>query len=553
MTLAEKLIAQAASLDTQRLVHESLWDELGSICFPRHGTLSNQRNPSNYGQPDRARMAASFDDTAKRACNTLAHGQASRITPMGSRWFVLRPPGDLARNQAAANWYARCTEILTLILAQSNFYNRAFQSYQHRGGYGISAMEITSGKENRGLHYRTLPIGTYSIAENSMDEVDTVFRTYYRSPSQMVETWGEKGIPAEVRKKFETPDSRHLQTEKVIHAITPRTERDPRKFLDPSNKPIASVHIHADTQTILTDSGFDSMPIAVSRWQTSPNSPYGWGPADYALTEAAQANFIQEMLDVLAETAAFPRILTGSSFKDEIDFSAMGVTQYDPLAGDTTRPQEWLTNGRYDIGKDRLGDKQRAIEQAFFVDLFTAISNLSPTATATQVSAIVSESRELFHPIFANMTKEKLTPLLRRSFSLCLAQGIMPPPPAAVVQGDDISAFIADPDVEFVSAMALALEQTQMGKLNDLIAVLTPLAQVDPTYLDFLNPDTVGAHLSRAQGLPSIFLRTPEQLEALQQARAQAAQAQQAAQASQAVRNLGGVDETAKAAQLLNS
>lgn len=547
-TRAKQLLDQCASLDAMRLTQESIWDELARICFPRHKSILAKH--SGDSQPDRGRIAENFDGTAMRACNTLATGQAARITPMGARWFILRPPSRLQGMRAAENWFARCTEILTAKLASSNFYNRAFECYQSRGAFGISALECTSGANGRGLHFRALPIASYAIAENSLDEVDTIFRTYQRTPAQLAEQFGLEKLAGDVRKKFEDASSRHKATETIIHAIMPRRDRDPRK-VDALNKPVASIHIHKATESILLESGFDSMPIAVSRWQTNSLSPYGWAPADYALPEAAQANFQEQMLDVLAETAAFPRVLYPAGMKDEIAFEAMGLTSFDPAAGENAHPREWLTGGRYDIGKDRAQDKRRAIEEAFFVQLFTAISQLSPTATATQVQAIVGESREMFHPIYSNMVREFHTPILRRAFSLLMLQGEMPEPPPAVIESDDLGAFIADPEVEYVSVMAMALEQSQLSKFNDLITIMAPLSAQDPTWLQTLNPEIITPHFVRLQGLPANFNRTDEQLEEIAQAQQAQAQAAQAAQAAQSVKALGGVDEAQRAAQLM--
>lgn len=547
MENAKKLLDQCQALDTLRSPQESVWDELGRICFPRHKSITNKATDN---LPDRGRIAENFDGTAMRACNTLATGQAARITPMGARWFILRPPARLQGNRSAENWFARCTEILTAKLAASNFYNRAFECYQSRGAFGISALECTSGANSRGLHFRALPIATYSIAENSLDEVDTVFRTHTRSPSQLAEQFGLNSLPKCVREKLDKPELRHKNTETIVHAVFPRKDRDPRK-VDAINKPVASIHIHKETQTILLESGFDSMPVAVSRWQTNSLSPYGWAPADYALPEAAQANFQEQMLDVLAETAAFPRVLYPAGMKSEIAFEAMGLTSFDPAAGENAIPREWLTGGRYDIGKDRAQDKRKAIEDAFFVQLFTAISQLSPQATATQVQAIVGESREMFHPIYSNMVREFHTPILRRAFSLLMLQGEMPPPPPSVIESDDLGAFIADPEVEYVSVMAMALEQNQLSRFSDLITIMAPLSGQDPTWLENLNPEIITPHFVRLQGLPANFNRTDEQLAAIGQAKQQQAQAAQAMQAAQAVKNIGGVDEAQKAAQMM--
>jgi hypothetical protein len=151
------------------------------------------------------------------------------------------------------------------------------------------------------------------------------------------------------------------------------------------------------------------------------------------------------------------------------------------------------------------------------------------------------------------MVREWTTPTLRRCWQLLMMEGVMPPPPAAVIQSDDLSAFIAEPDVEYVSAMALALEQGHLSKLNNIIAVITPLAMADPAWLRPLNPETIVPHLLRAEGLPVEFLRTEKQLEALAAQEQAAQQAMAAQQASEAVRNMGGVDETAKSAQMLQA
>ena len=545
--LADTVSRQIAALDADRLPWEGLWQELAEVCHPRRNTI--QQGTGRDTTPDRSSIAWSFDGTAMRANSTLASGQSARITPMGARWFVLRPPAELNDSAAAQEYYARATEILVAKLGASNFYNRANECYLDRGAFGISALETTSGKNGRGLHFRALPCGSYSIAQNSLDEVDVIASTTCYTPAQMREAFGEENLPPSVRSLFDEPAKRFTSKQTVQRLIVPRSDRDPRK-MDSKNKPIASYHIHKESNTILLESGFDEIPIAVSRWSMWGDSPYGWSPAYHALPEAAQLNFLEQMLDTLAETAAFPRVLYPAGFKEEIDFSALGLTCYDPSLGG--EPKEWLTNGRYDIGKDRSAEKRRAIEAAFHVELFNAISHLDPSATATQISAIVSESRELFHPIYSNMVREFLTPVLRRSFALLVRSGEIPPPPQDVLLRDDLGAYLADPEVDYVSAMALAMEQSHLAGLGDILAITGQLATLDPTFLDSLNPRTLLPHFARAKGLPTILLRTEKQLAELDAARAEAAQQQQAVAATEAVRNLGGARETMDAAQQLS-
>lgn len=543
--LSDNISRQVSALDGERTPWEGLWQELAEVVHPRRATIQKQQPAT----PDRSSLASTFDGTAMRANGTLAAGQSARITPMGARWFVLRPPADQQENGIALDYYHRASEVLSSKLLTSNFYNRAHECYLDRGAFGISALETTSGKDGKGLHFRTIPVGSYSIAQNNLDEVDTIASSCFYTPAQMAQEFGMDALPEEVRKLYDDPSNRFTAKQEVSRLIIPRIDRDPRKT-DATNKAIASYHLHKASETVIRESGFDEIPVAVSRWSTWGDSPYGWAPAYHALPEASQLNFLEQMLDTLAEVAAFPRVLYPDGMKEEIDFAALGLTSFDP-SNPNAVPREWLTGGRYDIGKDRSNDKRQAIKEAFFVELFNAISHLDPSATATHISAIVSESRELFHPIYSNMVREFLTPVLRRAFALLVRSGEIPPPPAEILSEDDLGLFLADPEVEYVSAMALALEQSHLTSIQDILTVTAPLAQLDPTFLDSINPSTLIPHFFHAKGLPSILLRSEKQLAELGAARAAQAEQQQAMAASEAVRNLGGAQQTLQTAQQL--
>lgn len=527
---SDKIKGYCEALDAERRPWDALWQELADVVHPRRSLIARQTTT-----PDRQRLAEAFDGTAMRANRTLANGQAARITPMGARWFGLKPAADLEDNAVAVKYFQRCGEILSGRLAASNFYNRAHEHYLDRGAFGIAATEVTGGAGGKGLHFRSYPVGSYSVAHNARDEVDTLARTFQLRPAQILEMFPDS-TPECVRKALAEPKEAVAPWE-LKHLIRPRLDRDPRK-IDELNKAYESVYLLVKEGVILGESGFDSFPVAVSRWELWGDSPYGWAPSYLALPEASQANFLEQMLDTLAELAAFPRVRYPANLKGDVDFAALGLTCYDPSNGH--KPEEWLTGGRYDVGKDRSADKRRAIEEAFFVPLFNAVSQLNRDATATEVRAIVSESRELFHPIFANLTREFLAPLLKRAFAILLEQGELPPPPPEVLKTGNLGVFMDDPAVEYTSAMALALEQSQLANFADCIATLAPLALQDPGVWDFLDMDQIGPAFLRYKGLPAGFVRDPQVIASMRAARAEAAQAAQAEAAAGAVQKLGG-------------
>ena len=465
---AEDILSHGAALDSLRLPWDGLYQELADVVHPRRSMMAgNGASRTHLHGPDQSRTRDSFDGTAMRANRTLANGQAARITPMGARWFALRPPDELADMPAAVAWYQKCGEILARKFQSSNFYNRAHEHYLDRGAFGTAATEVLPGKNNRGLHFRSLAVGSFSIANDDKDEVDTITRVFPLNAKQMVQKYGRERLPESVLKKLADPRE-SLAPLFVRHTIRPRLDRDPRKS-DSKNMAWESIHVLISEKHILAEEGYNEFPVAVSRWEMWGDSPYGWPPSYLALGEAYQVNFIEQMKDTLLEVAAFPRVLYPSNIKGDIDFRALGLTCYDPSNGHA--PKEWLTQGRYDVAKDGAADKRRIIEEAFYVPLFNAVSQLDREATATEVRAIITESRELFHPIFANLTREFQIPLLRRSFNILLRQGELPQPPPAVVKRDELGDFIDAPQVEFTSAMALALEQSQIANFADCLTI----------------------------------------------------------------------------------
>jgi hypothetical protein len=318
--------------------------------------------------------------------------------------------------------------------------------------------------------------------------------------------------------------------------------------VDQLNKAWESIHSLVKDKEILAEEGYDEFPVAVSRWERWGNSPYGWPPSYMALPEAVQANFLEEMLDTLAETTAFPRVLYPSNIKGDVNFRALGLTCYDPANGQ--KPEEWLTGGRYDIGKDRLEDKRKAIEDAFYVPLFNGIAQLGSDATAEQVRALVSESRELFHPILAGLTREFLSPVIRRSFSINLRQGLVERPPDELLVKGELGLYLEDPGVEYTSPMALALEQSQLANFADVMNVLMIGAQVDPSVLDFVNWQEIGPAFFRYKGLPEAFINTSEAIAAIQEGRAMQAQVAAAKDAAGAVNQLGGAQGISELSEL---
>jgi hypothetical protein len=543
--LTKQILAEISSLEADRQLFDSLWQDLAKVCMPR-----KQVTRKNNSIPDTTDIEEQLDVTAQQSNQTLAAGQMAHITPMGgAEWFRLEPPHKLANVPAAVRWYSELSVTIARALANSNFYNEAHEHYLDRGAFGIAAMEVTAGPGGMGVHFRSFHIGTYSVAEDEFGKINRIARRYKITAQQAVGFFGpDANLPEPIRKAFDNGTTEKFE---FVQYIRPNRDYNPQNLF---SKKFESFDLAMGGENhLIRKTGFHDFPCAVSRWQKwGEESPYGWSPALYALPPARQANHLETLGDLLAENAAFPRMLLPSSMKGEIDIRPGGASYYDVAMGAAEMPREWLTQGRYDILEARLDRKKQAIESAFFVQLFELITEKQKSMTAYEVSQLVSEKGALFHPIFVRAVVEFLTPIILRVYSLLARQpGALPTPPQEVIMQGPSGPELPDPEVTYISPLALAITQNQVNGLPNVLQQLALIGQIDPTVYDSVATEEIYPTLARASGLPEKLIRTPEAVANIQQGRAQAQQMAQAEQLAGAAGKLGGAEGIDKLSKML--
>lgn len=307
------------------------------------------------------------------------------------------------------------------------------------------------------------------------------------------------------------------------------------------------------------------MPVFVSRyleWGSGMGRLYGWSPAFAALPEARQLNFLQKMMDALAEKMAFPPVLAPEELEGEIDPNAAGVTYFsNSIAG--TLPKEWMTAGRYDVGKDRVLERQNAIKAAFHVDLFQMFSQIEKQMTAREVAERSSEKLIQFSPTFARLVTELFNPMLARLFGIGLRGGWFGggdeiPSSAKRDLGNGL-AFVAPPTVQYTSRIAQALRAMPVQSLYRMVELGGAFLQAtgSAAVFDNLDADAAFRLAANIESLPEEMLVPADEVTATREARAeQMAQAQQleaASAAADAAAKLGKVPKESAAGQAIES
>jgi hypothetical protein len=541
-----EIIALKNALAVQRTPLEGHWDDLSSHFMPFRLAGGNL--------PDIPSASELADSEGRRSALILANGLASLIFPRESVWFEYQPPGELADDFEAVAWYRNASATAREYLEHSNFYEEIQEALIESPVYGTAALYLGELGDSDDIHFRHCPVKSYYIGEDARGRVNRFVRCLHLTASQAAGEFGVDRIPGQVRDLLSKPDG-DSTTEEYIHAVLPRTIAPDRDAPENQKKPWISCVVHASSAHICQELGFDEFPFAVHRYRRFGRTVWGFGPGTTALGDARQLQYLNDLADAAAEKSVYPPVVAPSSMDGEIGLGSGEITyvdsQNDPNSASILR--EWATVSRYDIAKDRLQDKKQAINSAFHVDLFQLFSSRAmerQPMTATEASLISGEKLTQFSPVFGRLVSEFATPILTRLFAVLFRGGRFGQPPPGVLSPDGKG--IASPSLLYKNRILLAMQERANNSLAAWVQLVSPFLQADPSFIDTIDTGRLAIDSARFAGLPEKWIRSPKQVAAIEQARAQAAQAAQAAavaeQATNAAANLSQAPPSLRAA-----
>jgi len=521
-------IALSESLMTEMESHKNEWDWLRNHIMPRTGDPLDE-HPS----VPRKRMHST---TACDSLHALAGAHVMYITPAGERWFTLdsRLVGDEKR-AIYDTWFDKCTEVTHGELSRSNFYTIIHECFIDRCLTGTGCVFADALKDG-GLNFTHVPTGTYAIADGFNGQVDTIVRKFKLTAHQAYERWGNK-LPERMMDAYDNPKRSMKDKFEFLHLVTPRKKAARGKVLvQPKHMPFASVYISIGTgdKDVIEVSGYQEFPFLVTRFLRFGASPYGYAPGLNVWEEIESVLRLERVLDVLGETAAFPRILELADQVGEIDLRAGGRTVIKPQAAQLNLPRTWATEGRYDIGKDRIDDKEKKIEAAFYKPMLQVVSSVDRMMTATEVNARQEEKILAFNPSLTLFISD-CNVLIARIFSLLYRLGRYPskdmPPELAVAFSDGTESNKKQiPSVSYNGKIGQAIERAQRNGADYYLTVALQYTQAsggDTSMMDIIDMSKYAKFCYRGSGAPTECLRTDADIAALQQQRQAAMQQQQ--------------------------
>jgi len=489
------------TLQSQRSNWENHWQELADYMLPRKADITKKRT-----QGDK-RTELIYDGTAIHAVELLASSLHGMLTSPSSPWFSMRYRNpDLQNNDLANEWLELCLDQMYQAFNRSNFQQEIHELYYDLVVFGTAAFYIESSED--GLRFSSRHIAEICISENSKGQVDTVYRKFKMSSRAMAQRFGEENLPAQCQKDLKNePYKEH----EIIHAVYPRSEAKGKLAKD---KPVASVYYHADTRKLLSEGGFDEFPFMVPRFNKDSVSSYGRCPAMNALPDVKMLNKMSEVTIRAAQKQIDPPLMVpDDGFMLPVRTTPGSLNFYRSGTRDRLEPLNIGANNP--LGLNMEEQRRNAIRQAFYVDQLLMAQG--PAMTATEVLQRNEEKMRLLGPVLGRLQSELLQPLISRSFSLLLREGLLPPAPEQL-QGQDI-------DIEYVSPLAKAQRMTDLQSMLRGFEVMMQVAEIAPV-MDYLDSDKLVQYLVDVTGIPARVIRSDEEVARVRRQQQEAAQAQ---------------------------
>lgn len=513
---------QLGSLETERSSFDTHWRDLSDFILPRSSRfLTSDRNKST-------RNTKIVDPTATMANRTLSSGMLSGITSPTRPWFSLGTPDpEMMEYGPVKYWLEMVQNRMNDVMNKSNWYQSLPIVYGQLGTFGTTAMSLLEDDEDV-IRTHPFPIGSYYLSNSDRLQVDTVYRKFSMTCRQIVQRFGLDNVSDSVKSAWTS--QQYEQWFDVVHVVEPNMNRDTGK-MDSKNKKFASVYYEAGgaDNKLLSEKGFDDMPIMAPRWDINGEDVYGSScPGMIALGSVKALQLEQRRKAQAIDKLVNPPMVGPSSLRNQRASLLPGeITYVDQVSGSTSFQPAYAINPRINELVADIQDTRSLINSSYFVDLFMMLQNVNTRSMPVEAVVEMKEEKLLMlGPVLERLNDEFLDPSIDRIFNIMARKNMLPPAPPELA-GQSLR-------VEYISVMAQAQKAVGIGSIERFVGFVGGLAQTNPAALDKLNIDQAIDDYGNMVGVPATIIATSEQVAQVREERAKQQQQQQAMQTSMA-------------------
>lgn len=524
-----EIMQEFSQMQLWRSTFASQWEEIAAVVLP------NSVNTFYYGTsnwPGEKKTQQQIDATAMMALHRFGAILDSLLTPRNMVWHKLdSDQPEIMKNRDARLWYEGATRTLFRHRYSpiANFSSQNQQIYQSLGGFGTGAMFIDQAYDAGGnplptLRYKACPLGEVFLKENHQGLVDGFIRWFKLTARQAAQKWGLENLPENLKSAYEQGS---MTPYNFLHRVCPRRDYDPGR-LDEKGKVFGSWYVSIEGNCIMGEGGYNTFPMACTRYDQAPGEIYGRGPAGLVLPaiktlNAEKATFLKQ-----GHRAADPVLLTADDGLVDISLRP-GALNKGGMSANGTPLIGTIPVGNINVSKEMMDEERVLINDAFLVSLFQILTE-SPSMTATEVVERTNEKGILLAPTVGRQQSEYLGPLIDRELDILAELGQLPPMP------DIIREARGEYNVNYTSPLARAMRAQEVAGFSRVMEMTLGIVNItqDPSPLDNFDFDTAVRDSATIQAVPESWMADPRMIQAKRQQRAQQAAEQQQIQAAPA-------------------
>lgn len=526
--IAADLLKDFVTLEMKRGIWEQHWEEVAQKVLPYYSSSFYQQGNM---VPGMKRNQWQYDVTANAALWKFAAAMESMLTPANNKWHRLRHPNQqLMQRGDVQNWFDAVNDAMFYYRysPHSGYQAQQHDGYVSLGAFGTACLYTDEFRDPvnpgiKGLRYRHVHLGELFFATNFQGQVDTVYRRFKMTLRQIAQQWGVDALPDSHVTQLKNKPENEVQ---IIHVVKPRITADFKPKFGSKGYRYGSYYILREATHLLAEGGFRCMPYSTARYITAPGELYGRSPAMNVLPSISVLNEEKKTLIKQGHRAVDPVLLAHDDGIIDGFSLKPGSMNYGGVTADGRPLVHTLPIGNVNIGKELMDDERQVINDAFLVTLFQILVQ-TPQMTATEVLERAREKGALLSPTMGRFQSESIGPQIEREFDLLAWQGLIPPPPQALIEAG------AEYQVEYDAPLNRAMRSDEAaGTMRTLQWAAEIATQTqDPSAMDWFNTDAIIPELMAINGAPFRFVRDPKEVEQMRQARAQANQQQTMVQA----------------------
>lgn len=523
--IVTETIREFGDFITDRSPLNAQCEEVASLILPSH---RNTFYAPGFSQPYTKKTDQQIDSTGMVALSRYMAIMDSMLTPQNALWSGLAAGGKNARHimkdRASRMWFYNTNQTLFRYRYSpiSNYVSQNQGVWTSNGAFGngvlLSEKFYDIQRNVQAIRYIGIPFGQIYLKYNHQGLVDGFIRMmrYKARQAMKVPEW-QGLLPQAI---IDAADKSPMREFIFLQHVYPRDDYHPER-LDAMNMPYASCTICMDTQSFIRESGYRSLPIALSQYENAPGEENARSPAMAVLPSLKTLNAQKRVFLKQGHRAGDPIILMADDGIANMNMKP-GAQNKGAWSSDGKPLVGTLPAGEIQITLEMMQEEQKLIDSMFLTDLFRIALERKSGTTATEIVDEINKRGILIAPSMGRQ-QQYLARGTERDLDLLGQMGALEPMPPLLREARGEYQLI------YLNPLARSMRAGEVGGFMRTVGMAQEITKMtgDPSYLDPFDFDTALPEVAWINGSPEPWMADADKIASKRQARAKAAQTRQ--------------------------